>query len=83
MCPEPTSRRLTLEIPERVYRALEGLAVREGRSPEAVGAAWLSDAIERRAHDPVADRDRIGIVWEGPQFQLHSYAQSIASSAPA
>ncbi len=68
-------RILTLEIPEHLYRALEGIAAREGRSPEAVGTTWLIDAIARRANQAAPPRDGLGIVWEGPLLDLHSLSQ--------
>ena len=64
--PRTMRRILTLEIPEHLYRALEGIAAREGRSPEAVGTTWLIDAIARRANQAAPPRDGLGIVWEGP-----------------
>ena len=69
------SRILTLEIPEHLYRALEGIAAREGRSPEAVGTTWLIDAIARRANQAVPPHDGLGIVWEGPLLDLYSFSQ--------
>jgi glycosyltransferase involved in cell wall biosynthesis len=74
-------RRLTVDIPDSLYRALADHAAREGRSAEAVGASWLIDAIGRRtdvagatAMDPAGLRGA-GIIWEGPQLGLHSFAQ--------
>ncbi len=69
------NRTLNLEIPEHLYRALESIAVGEGRSPEAVGTSWLIDAIARRASQAAPSRGRLGIIWEGPLVDLHSFSQ--------
>ncbi len=69
------SRILTLEIPENLYRALAGMAARDGLSPEAVATTWLIDAIARRANQAVTPPDKLGIVWEGPFLDLHSFSQ--------
>jgi glycosyltransferase involved in cell wall biosynthesis len=69
------SRNLTLEIPEDLYRALAGIAAREGLSPEAVGTRWLIDAIAQRSTSSEPPHHRLRIVWEGPVFNLHSYAK--------
>jgi glycosyltransferase involved in cell wall biosynthesis len=75
------SRRLTLEIPDELYRTLEEFAAREGRCAEAVGAFLLIEAIRRGADiagmtsaGPSRAKGS-GIIWEGPQLGLHSFAQ--------
>lgn len=75
------SRRLTFDVPDALYRALQEAAGREGRSAEAMAAAWLIDAFARRANvagaeatDP-ARAPGSRIIWEGPQSGLHSFAQ--------
>jgi glycosyltransferase involved in cell wall biosynthesis len=73
------SRRLSLEIPEDCYRHLEELAAWRQQSPEAVGASLLIDAARRGAETAAAAAAAsvrgAGIVWEGPQSGLHSFAQ--------
>ena len=75
--PEPrtATRELTLRIPEAQYRALEAFAARRGQSPEDLGTTWLIEAIGRHAAVSDGDGQASGIIWEGPQLGLHSYAQ--------
>jgi len=68
-------RTLTVEIPEHLYRALASIAAREARSPEALGTTWLIDAIAQRAKEAEPAGEGLGIVWEGPFLDRHSYAQ--------
>jgi glycosyltransferase involved in cell wall biosynthesis len=69
------SRILNLELPEALLRALQEHAASEGKTPETVGATLLIDAIERLATHSASPGEGLGIVWEGPQLDLHSFAQ--------
>ena len=69
------SRTLNLELSGNLYQAFAEVAARDGLSPEAVGTSWLIDALAPREDRTTPTQDKMGIVWEGPQLGLHSFAQ--------
>ena len=45
--------KLILDVPADLYESLRKEAHRFGRTPEEVGAEWLSDGAKRAADDPL------------------------------
>jgi hypothetical protein len=48
------SRRLTLKIPEGVYKLLAEIAQRERKTLEEMGSQWITATVDRIRTDPLA-----------------------------